>query len=640
MTMLDRMRRHKAWLKWSLALVCLAFVIFYIPDFLTTGTTTGVAAPSDVVAEVNGRTITAGEFGRVYRAQMQAYQGAYGANASEQLLKQLGIDQQILQQMIDEQAAIIEAERLGISVTDAEVRERILALPAFQENGHFIGEERYRQLLRAQNPPMTPSDFEDRVRRGAYVEKLRSAVTHWLSVSDAELEREYRRRNEKVRLDVVTFMADTFIPAVSVSDAEIAAHFEKNQETYRVPEKRKVRYLLVDMQALREKVTVAAADVERLYNNQIDQFSSPEQVRASHILIETGTDEAAARKRAEEVLAKARAGEDFAALAKQYSQDESNKDQGGDLDFFGRGRMVPAFEEAAFALQPGAISDLVKTDYGFHVIKVTEKRGGETKPLSEVRQQLEDQLKWERAQAQATTIANELSREIDDPSDLDRMAQARGLKVEESGFFARTEPLAGLGFSPEAAAAAFELADGAVSQAIRTPQGFAFLTVTGKSDARLPKLDEVKDKVKEDVTRAKAVDAARAKANEVAPALKTAADFAAAAKAAGLEAKPTELVARGAALPDVGVNAAVESVAFALKAGQVSDPIATDAGVVVLRVAERQEMDQADFAKTRETLREELLNEQRGRFFTSYMNKAKERMTIEIDPETVAKVTA
>jgi peptidyl-prolyl cis-trans isomerase D len=302
--------------------------------------------------------------------------------------------------------------------------------------------------------------------------------------------------------------------------------------------------------------------------------------------------------------------------------------------------MVPAFEEAAFALQPGAISDLVKTDYGFHVIKVTEKRGGETKPLAEVRQQLEDQLKWERAQAQATTVANELSREIDDPSDLDRMAQARGLKVEESGFFARTEPLAGLGFSPEAAAAAFELADGRVSQAIRTPQGFAFLTVTGKSDARLPKLDEVKDKVKEDVTRAKAVDAARAKANEVAPGLKTAADFVAAAKAAGLEAKPTELVARGAALPDVGVNAAVENVAFALKAGQVSDPIATDAGVVVLRVAERQEMDQADFAKTRETLREELLNEQRGRFFTSYMNKAKERMTIEIDPETVAKVTA
>src|SRR5207248_9058239 len=173
MTMLDKMRRHRSWLKWSLGLVCLAFVFFYIPDFLRSGAD---AASGDTIAKVEGHEITASEFRRTYQSQLQAYRNAYGANVSEQLLKQLGIEQQILQQMVDERAALAEAERLGISVSDEEVRQRILAMPAFQDNGGFIGETRYQQLLRMQRPPLTPSEFEDNVRRGLSVEKLRASL--------------------------------------------------------------------------------------------------------------------------------------------------------------------------------------------------------------------------------------------------------------------------------------------------------------------------------------------------------------------------------------------------------------------------------------------------------------------------------
>ena len=158
MTMLDRMRRHKAWLQWSLVLVVLAFIIFYIPDFLRSSGTD--AAAGDTIASVEGRTITSGDFRRTYQAQLQAYRSAYGGNMSEQLLKQLGIEQQILQQMVDEQASVAEARRVGIEVSDEEVRQRIFAIPAFQENGHFIGDQRYQQLLRMQRPPLTPADFE------------------------------------------------------------------------------------------------------------------------------------------------------------------------------------------------------------------------------------------------------------------------------------------------------------------------------------------------------------------------------------------------------------------------------------------------------------------------------------------------
>ena len=194
MTMLDRMRRHKGWLKWSLALVVLTFVVFYIPDFLTTSTG---AAPSEVLAEVEGEPITVGAFTRRYNAQVNAYRNAYGGQINDQLIKQLGIDRQILNQLVDEEAMVAESRKQGITVSDVEIRERILALPGFQENGKFVGEQRYRQILQFQNPPMTTADFERSLRRALQIEKLRNALTGWMSVSDAEVAAEFRKRNEE-----------------------------------------------------------------------------------------------------------------------------------------------------------------------------------------------------------------------------------------------------------------------------------------------------------------------------------------------------------------------------------------------------------------------------------------------------------
>src|SRR6185436_14656539 len=203
MTMLDRMRRHKSWLKWSLAIVVVSFVLLYIPSFLS-DSTQGAAANA-VVATVDGRDITAAQFRRVYQQQMQQYRQSYGANVDERLLRQLGIDQRIVQQMIQEEASLAEAGRLGITASDAEVRERILTFPAFQENGQFIGDQRYRQILQMQMPPMRPNEFEDQIRRAIVNEKLEAALTAWITVADSDVETEFRKRNEKVKLAVVSF---------------------------------------------------------------------------------------------------------------------------------------------------------------------------------------------------------------------------------------------------------------------------------------------------------------------------------------------------------------------------------------------------------------------------------------------------
>jgi peptidyl-prolyl cis-trans isomerase D len=635
--MLDRMRRHMSWLKWSLGLVVLAFVIFYIPDFLRTPGTSATA--SGTIATVNGHDISAEEFRRTYDAQLQAYRSAYGSNVSEQLLKQLGIDQQILQQLVDERASLAEAERLGIRVSDEEVRLRILALPAFQENGHFIGEQRYLQLLRAQRPPLAPADFENGVRRSLTLEKLRASLTDWLSVPDNELEREYRRRNDKVKLAVISFLADTYRNDVSATDQEIAAYFEAHKNDFKVPEKRKVRYLLVDIELLRAKVSVPEADIQREYNANLDQYSTPEQVRASHILFRTeGKDEATVKAAAEAVLKQAKGGADFAELAKKYSEDESNASKGGDLDYFQRGRMVPEFDEVVFAMEPGQISDLVKTTFGFHIIKLADKRPGTTRSLAEMRQQLTDSLAVQRAQSQAGDLALSLEKQIGKPADLDKVAKAQGLTVQESGFFARDEPISGLGPAPEVAARAFEMKSGDVAGPLRAPRGYVFEAFVAKQDAYVPKLDEAKERVRDQVVKEKSRALSRQKAEEATAKLKGAGDFEKAAKAAGFNVKTTELLTRDSPVPDLGVAPAVQEAAFTLPLGGVSGPIATDTGAAVVQVVEKQEATPSDYALAKDKFREELLADRRGRFFSAYMVKAKQRMKIEVNREMLQRL--
>ncbi len=636
MTMLDGMRRHKSWLKWSLGLVCLTFVLFYVPSFLRNGGVAGVtgAQADDVVASVDGYEITAGEYRRLYAQQLQSLRQAYGANIDEKMLQQLGIAQRILSQMVDEAAIVAEAQDLGLTVSDSELAERIKHLPGFQQNGQFVGEATYREILSMQRPPMRPVEFEAQLRRSILADKLQDAVTSWIRVSDADVDAEYRRRNEKVKLELAVLSANRFENGIQPTDAELNAQFAAHPDLYKIPEKRRVRYLSISSDALRDKMTATPEEIDARYQQNQQLYSTPEQVRASHILFKTeGKDEAAVKKTAEQVLARAKAGEDFAALAKKYSEDDANKDKGGDLDYFGRGVMAKEFEDAAFSLQPGQISDLVKTAFGYHIIKVTDKKAASTRSLDEVRPMLAEQIKQEKAEQQATSMADQIAKEIKQPSDLDKIARTRNLTVGDSGLFARDEPLAGLGLVPAVSAEAFSMQKGAVSGELKTNQGYAFIALTEIQPAHAPALSDVKDKVREDVVRQKALDLAKAKAETLAQAAKR--NFAAAAKAAGVDVKTTDFVPRGTALPDVGVNNAVDDAVFKLKAGEVAGPISTDGAVVVARVVDRQEVKPDALAADRDSVRSDILQQRRQDFFEAYMAKTKVKRTIRYNEETI-----
>ncbi len=632
MTMLDVMRRFKqSWLlKLALGLVAFMFIALIPGVGLSPPDDAGL--PSDVLAKVGDYEIRLQEFRQIYLRQLQQYRLQSGGDISEDVLRQLGIDRQILQQLIDEYAALTEADRLGLEVGDAEVRERILTLPAFQIDGRFIGEQEYRLLLQRQSPPISTGQFEDDIRKSILLQRLQTAVTGWVSVSDSEVGDEHRRRNERVKVDVVAFRADDYRDEVEASDDDIALLYDQESTSYQVPEKRKLRFLLVDESVIFDSVTPTADEVEDYYSANLSRYQTPGQVRASHILLRIDDqDEADVLARATEITMQARNGADFAALARLHSEDETNAEAGGDLGLLSRGRMVPEFEAAAFAMAPDEVSEPVKSTFGYHVIKVTEKQEETTQTLDDVRTTVENILKQERASSRARALAQAIAAEVSTPAELEQAAAARGYELQESGFAAPGEPILGLGFAQEASARAFQLAVGEVEGPIGTPSGPAFVTVVDTQDPYVPMLEEVRDQVREDVIRKKALTLAQQRAAEAADALRDAEDFVAAATDAEYSVGSSDLVTRGSALPEVGISAAVEAVAFAMEPGTVSEAIESGNTAAVVHLVEREEAPTDDLSDVRQTLRDEMTVTRQGQFFGAYMNKVKERLDITVD---------
>ena len=626
MTMLDGMRRHKGWLKWSLGLVALGLLSLGLPA-LFQGQQQPTGALSDVLAQVGDHEITVGEFRTVYLQQLQNYRTQSGGEITAEILQSMGIDRQILQQMLDEHAALQEAERLGVTVTDAEVRERIFSFPAFQQDGVFIGEQAYVELLGFQTPRMTPAQFEEDIRQSLMLERLQVAVTDWITVTDEELQQEHIRRNEKIRVSAISFRADDFREGIEATDEDVAAQYEQNATDYTIPEKRRLRFVLIDVPALKTSFAPTAADVQGYYDSNQGRYTEPLALTASHILLRTeGKELAEVQTQAEAIVAEARGGADFAELARQYSEDEGTKELGGDLGLISPGQLLPEVEGAAYALEQGEISDPVTSLIGVHIIKATEKTGGVSQPLDVVRDSIADLLQQEFADARASSLALAMAAEINTAADMDAAALKRGYEAQQTLFVSPGEPILGLGFSAQVTTQAFQLAPGQVAGPIDTPTGPAFVTVVDIQPPSVPPLDEVESRVRDDVVRKKALVAAQQRAAEVATLLQTAEDFTQAAEAEDLDVIPSEFIARGGAVPGIGLNAAVEAAAFSLSADETSDPVLTGNSAVVLHVHERQEATASDFQANREALRSALIAERQSQFLAAYLENAKARL--------------
>jgi peptidyl-prolyl cis-trans isomerase D len=634
------MRRHRRWLFVFLWLVIAAFIILYIPAFQGAD----VGSPGEAMAKVGGLPITVGEFRRSYLRQRQRLEQLYQGRLDADALRSMGIEEQVFSALVDDRLVALEVKRLGLSIDDETVAREVAH--RFQENGRYIGSDEIRRRLELQGG--TVEEFEQSLREGLLRERLERLVTDGVAVSPAEAEREFRRRTEQVKAEYVLVDAAPFrAAAASVSDDEVARRFESDREAYRIPEQRAVQYLVVDEASLANRVAVTDGELQSYYQEHRDEFKEPEEVCASHILVKVkatpeaaeGRPDAEARKMAEALLAQVKAGGDFAAIARKSSEDKGSATGGGDLGCFGRGHMLPAFENAAFSLAPGEVSELVKTDFGYHVIQLKSRKEETVPALSQVKDRIRQTLLSQRARALVEEKMIAVSDALRRGRGLEEAGREQGLAAKKSAAFARGEIAPSPLSSSVLVARVFELKSGQVEpEPFSVPGGYVFVGLAEVRAPRVPDLKEAQARVKTELVEEKALQAARSKAAELrARAEKEGLEKA--ASALGLVRKETAgLVGRGQPLGDMGTGAALEDAAFSLSQGSLSDPVRTVSGYAVLRVLEKKAFDPAAFEGQKATIVASLKDQRRQQLFRAYLAQARQRYTVERRPEAFQRV--
>ncbi len=572
--------------------------------------------PDATAASVLGRSISFREFENAYRQKEQEYRDNFGEQYTPEVAKQLGVARQVMDELLNREVLIAEAERLGLRPTVGELRTRILDYPVFKNDaGGFGGAPGYRRILRRSG--LSVDEFERGERELLALQRLLSVIQHSAFVSDAELERAARERAEQAEI-LYLLLPSNQVGEVPVTDAEVAAQFEANRESYRIPERRRVGYAAINSNQVRAELKIEESELRDYYDANLPEFTRPEQVRARHILLFGDGARTAEQARAElqTVKEKLARGGDFAALARELSEDEATRERGGDLGFFGRGQMTPAFEEAAFSATPGALVGPIENQLGprvgFHLLEVQEKQSGGTEPFETARNRIEVRLLNERARERSESRARELhikwkSKKPGDAAALAQLAQQEGVPFEQPEPFGQNEVVPNLGRGGELQRAVFEQSALSWGEPVRVPAGWAIPVVLEVIPARVPGLDEVRDRVRADLVaeRQKGVGLERlAAARERISRGETTLDQAAAELGLAL-VHSGSFGARGT-INGLGREPALIHAALALPVGALGAPVGTANGAALFEVLARTQFDPIEFAATKNNLRSEL----------------------------------
>jgi peptidyl-prolyl cis-trans isomerase D len=486
------------------------------------------------------------------------------------------------------------------------------------------------------------------------LDKLHNLITGSALVSDAEVQQEFVKQNVKVKFEYAVLRKDDLLKQIQPNEAELKAFYERNKATYNnsIPEKRKLRYVVLDMAKIQAGTAVSREDLQVYYDQHKDDYRVPEQVSVSHILIKTplpgadgkvdgkGVEEA--RKKADDVLKQVKAGGNFAELAKKYSEDPGSGKNGGSLGFIGRGRTVPEFEKAAFSLAKSSTSDLVQSSYGFHIIRVDDKQAAHVKTLDEVKDQIEESIKQQKAAQAVTNQVNALLGQARSAG-LEKAAAAKGLQVVSTDFVSRTDTLPGIGNSPQFMGAVFGQAEKAPPDQVQLPQGYAVFEVEAIKPPATPSFDEIRGRVESEFKNERVAALLSQKTQELSDRAKAEHDLKKATKEAGATVKTSDLVQPDGQVPDIGSMAGSAAVAFSMKPGEISGPISNGATGVVLSILERQEPSQQDFEAKKDQIRDTLLlNKQQemfGLFVTNLRAQLEKAGKIKINQDEMKNLT-
>jgi peptidyl-prolyl cis-trans isomerase D len=632
-----RNQRKSILVKLAFAIIILSFVIGYA--MLSSPGGPGGEDSTAEAAVINGKVISFNDFQSTYSNLYQLYQSIYQDQFTPALEKQLKLAEKSINSMIDQALLQDEAERLQLDVSNKELVDAIAQIPAFQENGVF-SKERYLQVLAYQR--LNSDEFEAMQRNELISNKVRERLQSGVTVTDSDVEDEFRKNNEKVNLSFVSLAPSSFEKKVKISDEALEAYFTEQQEVFRVAEMVAIRYLQFEPQRYIEDVTFEENDLEKFYRRHLDQFEILEKVKASHILIKVdeGTDEQTREKKrafAEKLLEEAKAGKDFAELARINSDDKASAVKGGNLGYFTRGSMVKPFEQAAFNLKPGDISGLVETTFGYHIIKVEEYTEPGVRSMEDAMVEVKEGVRTEKSKQLAFEKAMDAYNINRKTGDLEAAAAANELGLKETGPFARDGYIDGIGRNKEIITIALLLEENKLAKPVITDDGVILFGLKDRIASHIPEFADVKDMVTASYRANESSELARAAAEKLVTDLRDGGTLTKLAKKAKYKVEETGEFTRTYSpfVPRIGSSEELSTAAFELGDEQTAiDQFFEIQNRFV--VTEIKEHIAADLTQLDETKRQELyksiLNRKQNEAIEQHLAELRSAATIEIAP--------
>jgi peptidyl-prolyl cis-trans isomerase D len=632
---ISKMREYFRSLKFLLLIVIVAFIVTSVVYFGGGSRTDG--GDPRVVATVNGEEIPVERFRRMQANAVQAYEQLTRQRLTPEMAERLGLNQQVIRDLVTDAVVVQAAEREGIRVPDAELRARIQEMREFQEDGAF-SRDRYLRVLRQAR--LDPGEFESELRRQLLRRKIETLVKDGAKVSEEELRQAYASRADRVRAAWASLDTAPLVAQVKVPDAELEPYVKAHQAQFTRPERRRLQYVVLTPRQFAQPV--GDAEAEAYYKERAAEFETPRRVRVAHVLVRVppvGGSEAENRSRAkvEDVIRRARAGEDFAKLAREISEDTANAAQGGDLGFVGPGELVPQFEQPAFALKKGEVSPApVRTPFGYHAIKVLDIQEGGRTPFKEAAARIKEKLGVQRSDAAARKRADEVRAPLQAAKDFAAEARTLGLTPRDT-LYSRGVTLDGVGRDPRLDESIWALAVGGVSSPVKTAGGYVIVKVEGQLPAGVPPLADIKDQVMEAIKRERGEALATDRAQALVATLEKGGDFAATARADGFTTGEVGFFSRNEPPKERGtLPGPVLLAALQTAVGQYSRPVKTGSAVWVVRPLERQPADPRGFATQRADLEKQLLEQKRTQLWEAWIQARRAASKIHLTGQAVA----
>ena len=634
-----------------LVVVCVMMVITLVPGGLFGDYLNGSLTAQGVLAKVGDQEVGIQQVAQQARLiGKQQFKG----NVPEQLMPYLM--QRAAQGLITEKAMVYEANRMGLAVSDDELRDYLHQGQFGQvlfPDGKFIGQLAYEQFIEQQFN-MGVQQFEQEVKADIAQHKLLSVVGGAVIVSDKDIAQEVKRQDTKAKFEYAVLSLDDVKKQIKPTDAELKAFYDQNKQMYAnsIPEKIKAKYILIDTKKLADKGQITPEELQQYYRQHQDEYRIPETVTVRHILIKTPTPDAngkvdqkgvaAAHAKADDIEKQLKAGANFADLAKKYSEDPGSAKDGGLLPPLTRGRTVPEFEQAAFNTPVGQTTGVIQTSYGFHIIHVEGKQEARLKPLAEVKAEIEPLLKQQKAAAEAQSEANTVQT-LARTAGMDKAAAEKNLSVTTTDLITPTDQLPGIGAAPDLMSALFAAKKNDAPATASTPVGFVIYQVTQIQPPQTPTFEQIRAKVEDQFGNQRAQALLAQKTQELSDRAHADHDLAKAAKELGATLKTSDLVDRNSQVPDLGAMSGAASVAFTLQPGAISGPIQSGSDGVVLKILDLQEPTpeqvKQGWEKAKETLQEQKREEYENLYVENLRTRLEQEGKIKINKKEMERLT-